>query len=86
MSPGKLFESTGTLHPNVFGHYYVALRVLTQLRFDKHLADHNLNLMDGSEFDPKAEGIPRADGREGFAFYLQNLNEKNEHIESYYKF
>ena len=85
-SPGTLIESTGTLHPNVFGHYYAALRILTRLRSDKHLAGHNLHLMDGSEFDPKASHLKRADGSDGFAFYLQNMHKSTERIERYYKF
>lgn len=85
-NPGKPFESTGTLHPNGFGHFYAALRVLTQLRSEHHLAGHNINLMDDSDFDPKARGIVRPDKGEGFAFYLQNMHETSDRIDKYYKF
>jgi hypothetical protein len=86
MTPGTLTASTGTLHPNVFGHFYAALRILTRLRADQYLSGHNLLLMDRAEFDPKAAGIKRPDGSDGFAFYLQDMHKSTERIERYYKF
>ena len=86
-SPGALVESSGTLHPNGFGHFYATIRVLTQLRRPgNELIDHNLSLMDASEFDPKANGIKRPDRSDGFAFYLQARHRPSEPIARYYKF
>jgi len=49
-TPGRHLGSS-TLHPNGFGHFYAAPRVLTQLRADYHIVGHNLDLLSPLDFD-----------------------------------
>src|SRR5262249_60079055 len=84
--PGRHLRSSGTLHANGFGHFYAALRVLTQLRADYHIVGHNLDLLSPLDFDPRVTDLERADKGEGFASYLQNMHETGEALRDYYKF
>jgi hypothetical protein len=76
--------STGTLHPTGFGHFYAALRILTQLHKDKTLTGHNLNNLTDYECDPVGYDLKRPKGEEGFAHFIQNMN--HDRIERFYKF
>jgi hypothetical protein len=86
LAPSTIAESSGTLHPNGFGHFYSSLRVLAHLRAKGDLAGHNLHLMTAEEFDPKVANVTLADKTYGFAFYLMNKHNPLERLSRYYKF
>lgn len=62
LNPGSKKESVGTLHPNTFGQYFVAVRMLSRMVRDGQFAGwgHNLGNMRDDRFG----------GDDGFAWYI----------------
>lgn len=85
LNPDSWTDSVGTLHPNTFGHYFVAVRVLSQLRKDGWLQGHNLTHLTDHEFSRNGK-IPRTpqDKLHGFAWYIWNMDD--EPLSAYHKF
>lgn len=84
LNPKSWKDSVGTLHPNAFGQYFVAVRVLSRLRRDQAPVGHNLAQMDQADFSPTSQQ-PRNDGYRGFAWHIWNRHDEPD-IARYHRF